>query len=378
MTTLLRGATIVALVAGAACSKEPVATADSAKALTPANFTINDEQRQRIHIVTVEPTTFRPMVEATGTVSFNGNKSTQVLSAVSGPATRVIGDVGMNVTKGQPLAYVASPDFASAVADYRKAQTAFRQAKRVADRDSALFKNDALARADLEQAQSDFASADADVESAVQAMRSLGVEDSQIDAIRDGKTTSIEAIVRAPIDGTIVEKLIADGQLLQAGSTPTFTIADLNTMWVMANVYANDLHDVGVGQSASIITPAAKAPIVGKVDYIASIADPATNAVLVRVLVPNTNRALRRDMFVQVQVQSTQEHRALLVPTSSIQRDDQNLPFVYIVNAQNGYNRRRVDLGRRVGDQYEITNGLAAGDKVVAEGALFLQFAETQ
>jgi cobalt-zinc-cadmium efflux system membrane fusion protein len=378
MTTLLRGATILALVAGTACSKEPVATADSAKALTPANFTINDEQRQRIHIVTVEPTTFRPLVEATGTVAFNGNKSTQVLSAVSGPATRVIGDVGMNVTKGQPLAYVASPDFASAVADYRKAQTAFRQAKRVADRDSALFKNDALARADLEQAQADFASADADVESAVQAMRSLGVEDSQIQAIRDGKTTSIEAIVRAPIDGTIVEKLIADGQLLQAGSTATFTIADLSTMWVMANVYANDLHDVGVGQSASIITPAAKAPIQGKVDYIASIADPATNAVLVRVLVPNTNRALRRDMFVQVQVQSTQEHRALLVPTSSIQRDDQNLPFVYIVNDKNGYNRRRVDIGRRVGDQYEITNGLAAGDKVVAEGALFLQFAETQ
>jgi membrane fusion protein, heavy metal efflux system len=378
MIRMVRGAALLAAVAVTACSKAPVTTADSAKAVSPSGFTITEAQRQRIHVVTVEPVTFRPVVEATGTVAFNGNKSTQVLSPVSGPVIRVIGDVGMNVTKGQPLAYVASPDFASAVANYRKAQNAYRQAKRVADRDSALFKNDALARADLEQAQADLAAADADVESAVQAMRSLGVEDSQIDAIKDGKTAAIQAIIRAPIDGTVVEKLIAEGQLLEAGSTATFTVADLNTMWVMANIFANDLHDVGVGQSVDVITPASSTPIAGKVDYIASMADPATNAVLVRVLVPNQNRALRRDMFVQVQVKSTQEHRGLLVPTSSVMRDDQNLPYVYIVNDKNGYNRRRVDLGKRVGDQYEITNGLAAGDKVVAEGALFLQFSESQ
>lgn len=374
---LSRAAALLACAA-AACSKSTVTTADSTKAASPGTFALTESQRQRIHVVTVQPTAFRPLVEATGTVAFNGNKSTQVLSPVSGPATKVIGDVGMLVTRGQPLAYVASPDFASAVADYRKAENAFRQAKRVADRDSALFKNDALARADLEQAQSDLAAADADVESAVQAMRSLGVEDSQIQAVREGKSASIEAIIRAPIEGTVVEKLIADGQLLQAGSTPCFTVADLSTMWVMANIFANDLHDVGVGQSVDIVTPASAKPIAGHVDYIASVADPATNAVLVRVLVPNTSRALRRDMFVQVQVKSTQEHHGILVPTSSVLRDDQNLPFVFIASANKGFVRRRIDLGHRVGDQYEITNGLNAGDQVVAEGALFIQFAESQ
>ena len=147
-------------------------------------------------------------------------QSTQVLSPVSGPATRVVAAPGMAVHKGDPLAFVSSPDFASAVADYRKAQTAYRNAKRIADRDSALFKNDALARGDLEQAQADVASAEADLDAAIQNMRALGVDESQIDAVRDGKTTAIEAIVRAPIDGTVVEKLIADGQLLQAGTTP--------------------------------------------------------------------------------------------------------------------------------------------------------------
>ena len=127
---------------------------------------------------------------------------------------------GAVVTRGQPLAYVSSPDFATAVADYRKAQTAFRNAKRIADRDSALFKNDALARGDLEQAQADVAVGRSRSRRRVQNMRALGVDESQIQAVRDGKTTAIEAIIRAPIDGTVVEKLIADGQLLQAGTTP--------------------------------------------------------------------------------------------------------------------------------------------------------------
>ncbi len=366
------------LVGASACSTSEGTPADSAKAVNPTDFTITAEQRQRIHIVTVTPVAFRPVVEATGNVAFNGNKSTQVLSPVSGPTTRIVGDVGMNVTRGQPLAYVASPDFASSVADYRKAQNAYRQAKRVADRDSALFKNDALARADLEQAQAEVAAAEADLESAVQAMRALGVEDSQIQAVKDGKSAAIEAIIRAPITGTVVEKLIADGQLLQAGTTPAFTIADLSTMWVVANVFANDLHDVAIGQPVDILTDVSRTPIAGRVDYIASLADPGTKAVSVRVLVPNTNRILRRDMFVRVQIKSSQEHRGILVPASSVLRDDQNLPFVFIAAANNGFVRRRIDLGTRVGDTYEVTAGLTGGEQVVAEGALFLQFAESQ
>ncbi|MEP6492171.1 MAG: efflux RND transporter periplasmic adaptor subunit [bacterium] len=362
----------------AACARDAESKRADSTANTPKNTTLTEDQLQRIHIVTIQMAPFRPLLEATGNVAFNGDKSTQVLSPVSGPTTRVVGNVGMNVTRGQPLAYVSSPDFASAVADYRKAQNAFRQAKRVADRDSALFKNDALARADLEQAQSDLAAAEADVESAVQSMRALGVEDAQIQAIKDGRSTAIEAIIRSPIQGTVVEKLIADGQLLQAGTTATFTIADLSTMWVMASVYASDLQDVIVGESADIITDASQKPLPGRVDYIAALADPGTKAVSVRIVAPNSGLALRRDMFVRVRIKSQHEHRGILIPLSSVLRDDQNLPFVFVTASTNGFVRRRIDLGNRVGDLYEVASGLAAGDKVVADGALFLQFAESQ
>ena len=377
-TQLTRCAAGAALfVVGAACSSKEAGTVADTVASQPQALTITPEQRQRIHVVAVTATAFRPVVEATGNVAFNGDRSTQVLSPVSGPATRVIGTPGMVVHRGEPLAYVSSPDFASAVADYRKAQSGFRNAKRIAGRDSALFKNDALARGELEQAQADLAAAEADVDAAVENMRALGVDEAQIQAVKDGKTTSIAAIVKAPIDGTIVEKLISDGQLLQAGSTPCFTIADLSTMWILASVFANDLPDVSIGQPADVITDASRAPIPGKVDYIASLADPGTKAVQVRIVTPNNNHALRRDMFVRVQIKSAAEHHGILVPVSSVLRDEQNLPFVFVVMGK-GFGRRRITLGTRVGDTYEVSAGLAAGDQIVAEGALFLQFAETQ
>jgi cobalt-zinc-cadmium efflux system membrane fusion protein len=340
-------------------------------------LTLSPEQRQRIKVTAVQPEGFRPMVEATGTVAFNGDRSTQVLSPVSGPVTRVLANPGATVSKGAALAYVASPDFAEGVATYRKAQTAYRNAKRIADRDSLLFKNDAIARGDLEQAQADLAGAQADLEAAIQQMRALGVDESQIQAIRNGSAAPIEAIIRAPISGTVVEKLITPGQLLSAGSTPAFTIADLGTMWVNASVFAPDLKDVTVGQGAEILTDASTVPIPGRVDYVAALVDPGSKAVAVRVVVPNNGLVLRRDMFVRVRIRSAHEHKGLLVPAAAVLRDEQNLPFVYVASG-NDFVRRRIELGSRVDDHYEVASGLTAGDKVAGDGALFLQFAESQ
>jgi membrane fusion protein, heavy metal efflux system len=119
-------------------------------------------------------------------------------------------------------------------------------------------------------------------------------------------------------------------------------------------------------------------PIPGTVNYIASLADPGTKAVSVRIVAPNGNRVLRRDMFVRVLISSRQEHTGILIPVSAVLRDDQNLPYVFVSVGANSFARRRIDLGNRVGDNYEVTSGLKAGDQLVTDGALFLQFAESQ
>jgi|SRR5690242_8685675 len=371
---------LMLLLSLAACSSNGSARpADSSNGRTGA-FTLTEDQRARIHLVTVQNTAFRPTLEATGTVAFNGDRSTPVLSPISGPAMQILVNPGAVVQKDQALATVSSPDFAAAVAAYRKAESAYRNAKRIADLDEQLFKNDALARRDLEQAQTDLAAAVADRDAAIQQMQALGVQQSQIDAIRDNKPTTepLQATIRAPIEGTVVEKLISPGQLLQAGTTQCFTIADLSTMWVLANVFPSDVKDVAVGETVDVVTDASSMPLSGRVDYVASLVDPSSKAIAVRVVVPNMNHVLRKDMFVHVGIHATHEHTGLLVPTTSVLRDEENLPFVYVAAANGSFDRRRVTLGSRVGSQYEIVTGISAGDKVVSEGALFLQFAESQ
>ncbi|HEY1740302.1 MAG TPA: efflux RND transporter periplasmic adaptor subunit, partial [Acidimicrobiia bacterium] len=280
----------------AACGRKPDA-AVAAAAEKPGSFKVTDVQRAKLTIVTLANEAFRPSIEVTGTVAFDGDKSTQVLSPVSGPVSRIIANLGEQVTTGQTLATVASPDFAADVSAYRKAVTAEQNAIRILKLDEQLFANDALARTDLEQARSDSASADADRDAALLALRSLGLGDSTINAIRDGKRTApVEGSVVAPIPGTVVEKLINPGQLLAAGSTAAFTIADLRTMWVIASVYATDLPLVTTGESVDIVVDESTKPVEGHVDYVAPIVDPGTKAATVRIVSGNPGQLLKRDM----------------------------------------------------------------------------------
>jgi cobalt-zinc-cadmium efflux system membrane fusion protein len=342
---------------------------------------VPSEQLERLHVDPVAQTSFRPTIQVTGTAQFNADVSTQVIPPISGPVMRILEDVGSEVHRGEALALVSSPDFATTIADFRKAQAAYVQARRVADQDEQLWKNDAIAKRDLEQAQTDAAAASADRDAALQQLRALGVDEAAIAALRDGKDVpELQGAIRAPIDGTVVERLINPGQLLQAGSTPAFTIANLASMWVQANVFESDLASVQIGDRAEVTTTASPTPFVGKVTYISALVDPATKATAVRVLVPNTRRLLKKDMYVQVAIHGSRERSGLLIPVTSVLRDDDNLPFVFVQTGTGGntFGRRQITIGSRVGDRYEVTAGLKAGERIISEGALFVQFAQTQ
>lgn len=362
-----------------ACTAGESATEDTTAIVKPKTFSVTPAQRARLQVITLADTTFRPTLEVTGTVQFNGDQSTQVLAPMSGPVSRLLVNIGAVVTPGTPLATVSSPDFASAVADYRKAEDGSRNAQRILNLDQQLFKNDALARTDLDQARTDASQAEADVAAAIQELRSLGVSDSTITEIRNGtQSGAVEGVIRAPIPGVVVEKLINPGQLLEAGSTPAFTVADLSTMWVMASVYPSDIALVHKGEAVSVYTDASPKPVPGRVDYVSAIVDPGTKATAVRVVANNASRQLRRDMFVRVDIHSRNRRRGVVIPSSSLLRDEDNLPFVFVEQPDSSFARRRITYGYRVGDGYEVTSGLAAGDKVLADGALFIQFAESQ
>lgn len=388
-STILRVIPVLACIAGVGCSTDAAKTTvggDTSRPMVASDtsgrareVSVTPEQSARIRVSPVEITAYRPSIQTTGTVAFNGDRSTQVLAPVSGPITKILVNPGSVVRRGQPLAMVTSPDFAAASAAYRKAQSAYRNLQNIAELDAKLFQNDAIPRRELEQAQTDASAAAADRDAAIEQLRALGVDDATIAAVRENRTTAaLAAVIRAPIDGTVVEKLVNPGQLIQAGATQCFTIADLSTMWVMANVFESDLASVAAGQEATVVTAAQPAAIAGRVVYVASLVDPASKATSVRVLVPNPREILKRDMLVDVGIKSSQGRNGILIPVSAVLRDDQNLPFVYLAMANNKFARRPIVIGPRVGDQYEIKSGLATGERIVVDGSLFLQFAGNQ
>ena len=369
-------ALVTGLAMAAGCSGKPAGkagAADTAATATASGDVVLDSaQRAQIRTETVQPVSFTATVLTTGTVAFNGDRSTAVLSPMSGPVSRILVQPGAMVVRGQALATVASPDFADAVANYRKTESALRNAQRIATLDEQLFANDALARRDLDQARTDLAAATADRDAAVSQMRSLGVDERAITAIREGRPApDAEAAIRSPIAGTVVEKTITPGQLLEAGATQCFIVADLSTVWVMANVFEGDVASVRKGETVLVATAASADTLRGTVDYVAALVDPATKATAVRVLVPNRGGLLKRDMLVNVEIRSARQRTGLLVPVASVLRNDENLPYVFIGRGRD-FARRSIELGQRVGDRYEVKAGLQAGDVVVTQGAVFL------
>jgi cobalt-zinc-cadmium efflux system membrane fusion protein len=343
------------------------------------NVTLTQAQLQKITLFTVARASYRRTVDTTGIVDFDNDQASPVLAPFSGPVSRLLVQPGDKVKKGDALAAVVSPDFATAVSTYRKALVTAENARRLADLDKDLLAHQGVSAREEEQAQTDAASAEADRDAALQGLQSLNVAPQVISDTQAGKPTArVEGLIRSPIAGTVVERLINPGQLLQAGTTDCFTIADLSRVWVMAHIFDSDLASVHVGDPAQVSTGLSSQMMEGTVENIAAEVDPNTRSVAVRVTVRNPGDFLKRQMYVQVQIRDSHADNGLLVPVSAVLRDEENLPFVYVMQPDGSFARRSVTLGNRNSDRYDIPNGLRPGDRIVADGAIFVQFMQNQ
>jgi cobalt-zinc-cadmium efflux system membrane fusion protein len=350
-----------------------------APSVAASNVKLTPDQRQNIHLYKVAPSTFRKVIETTGIVDFDNDQATSVLAPFSGPVSRLLVSLGQHVKQGAPLATVDSPDFATAISAYRKAIATAQTARRLADLDKDLIEHNGVAKREAEQAETDALNAEADREAALRSLVSLNVPEEIIKEIQQGRPVlHLDGVIRAPVAGTVVEKLITPGQLLQAGTTACFTVADLSRVWVMAQVFGTDLESVRVGDSAEVITGIGANAFSGTVDNISSLVDPDTRSVVVRVVAKNPGDFLKKQMYVRVLIHAREQSSALLVPVSAILRDDENLPFVYDAQPDGSFARLHLTLGYRTGDQYVIVDGIKPGDEIVADGGLFVQFMQNQ
>lgn len=366
------------LLAFAGCEDSKTDTAANNHAAQDPNhpelFTLRPEQMSHVQVVPVQFTTLTRSLRLTGAVAYNGFRTTPVITQVSGPVSRVVVVPGQKVRQGQPMLYVASPDYSQLRTNYLKAKDANSLAQKSYARSQDLYQHHAIAVKDLEQAESAEVQAGGDLASAEAALRVMGVTDP--DAVEKGHS-SYEVPVRAPIGGEVVEQLVSAGQLLQPGNTQCFTISDTSTVWVLVNTYQKDLPYVKVGDTVTIQTDAYPDSFRGRISYIAASLDPNTRTLPARIETVNPGEKLKKDMYVTATVQAGKIQNAIAVPDSAVLRDSENEPFVYAEVAANQFGRRSVTLGESLQGQTQITAGLQPGDHVIGDGSLFLQFANS-
>jgi cobalt-zinc-cadmium efflux system membrane fusion protein len=393
----MRSAIVAVIVAltGSACQSSSPPAAAAAKAavaappVTPSltggggappgtYFTVPADQLPHLTIAPVRGATWSAEVRTTGTVDWDNDHTTQAITQVSGPIARIVADAGTRVKAGDPLLYVASGDMSTAVSTYRKAKNRFDLAKHQLDRNKDLFDHKALSARDYEAAQADFNDASTDLQASLQTLRVLGVLQSDItEAEQQNVPIKAEMVMRAPLGGTVVQKMVLPGQFIQAGTTAAFVISNTFTVWVQGHVYDKDLASVHVGDKVDERNSSFPEPFHGVVSYIGAMLDPATRTTPVRIVTQNPGGLLKKDLFVDVVIHDKTTRDVLVVPTTAVLYDEQNFPFVYLQVEPGKFAQRLVKIGGQQGDDTQVIDGLKAGDPVVSQGSVFLQFANT-
>ena len=378
---LCRASVLALVLALTACSSDRKSasrmtsfSANSSPSSVPQLFTIPEDQMSHVQVITVEPTRLTRTLRLTGAVAYNAFKTTPVITQVGGPVSRILVLPGQRVRLGQPMLDVSSPDYSQLLDAYLKAADAYRLAQKNYAREQDLYQHHAVAQRDLEQAESDRNQAQADLNAAEQGMKILGIRNP---AELAKNSSSAQIPVLAPISGEVVERLVSPGQVVQAGQTQVFTISDLSTVWVLANVYQADLAFVRTGDDVSVQTDAYPGTFHGRISYISPALDPNTRTLQARIVVDNHGEKLKKDMYCTVTVTAGTIANAIAVPDSAVLRDDNNQPFVYVAAGANQFGRRDVDTGQSENGKTQILKGLSAGERIVGDGSLFLQFANS-
>ena len=366
---------LVAMLMLAGCdSSSPNSVTYAKNSNDPELFSIPQDQMSHVQVIAVQPTTLTRTLRLTGAVAYNAFHTTPVITQVSGPVSRIVALPGQHVKVGEPMLYVASPDYSQLRSNYLKAKDAYALAQKAYTRAQDLYQHKAIAEQQLEQAESAEVQAGGDLASAQAALKVLGITDP--DALVQAPPT-FEVPVKAPISGEVVEQDVAAGQLLQPGSTQCYMISDTSTVWVLVNVYQKDLPYVRAGDPVTIQTDAYPQVFHGRISYVAASLDPNTRTLQARIETGNSGDKLKKDMFVTATVNAGKIGGAIALPDAAVLRDSENQPFVYAENPQKQFGKRPVTLGESIDGQTEITSGLKPGDHVVGNGSLFLQFANS-
>jgi membrane fusion protein, heavy metal efflux system len=355
---------MAALVAGLGCSKETPASASKAPVTDdPDVFSL--EHPEIFKTVKAETRALSTELTANGTVTPDVTRTIHVTSLGGGRVVDLKVKLGDSVKKGQTLLVISSPDLSAAMSEYQKAVADEVLSRKAFDRSQMLYDHGAIAAKDLETAQDLEDKAKVDVSTTEQHVRVLGADPAHPSPLID---------VRAPVAGTIVEQNVAGSEGVKSlDNTPNlFTIADLSQVWVVSDVFENDLADVHLGDSATIHLNAFGDRVFrGTVADVSRVLDPATRSAKVRIVLPNQDGALRPGMFAVAKFRSRRTTNRVVVPATAIMRlHDKD----WVFRKEGDKNFRRVVVqadGLTPDGMQEIREGVKPGDEVVMNALEF-------
>jgi membrane fusion protein, heavy metal efflux system len=310
----------------------------------------------------------RSQLQVTGTVNPDVSRNVPVITLASGRVLGIFAQLGDTVTKGQLLLTVQSADISSAYADYLQAQADEDLARRQLDRSKALYDKGAIAQKDLEIAESTDTKAKVTIKTALEHLRVLGVDPNHPSAVVE---------IRAPVSGVITDQQVTKAAgVVALGSTNPFTISDLSQVWVVCDVFENDLSNVHVGEKADIrLNGYPNRVFTGTIGNIGPILDPNIRTAKVRIQVPNPGM-MRLGMFVTAILYGPKESRTAAPATAILHWRDRD--WVYVPLTENQFKQVEVVGGDMLpGGLQEILTGISPGQRVVSD-ALAFQNAEQQ
>jgi membrane fusion protein, heavy metal efflux system len=353
----------------------PAASAPSGSPVPDIVVTLSQDAVNRASITQAPVDTARGAagLRLPGVIEPNAYRQVTVTPIVAGRVTRVLVDLGEHVKRGQTIAQVFSPELAESHTRYTSARAELEARERELQRTQKLVEIGAASRQELERINAEYAAQTAAVQSARSQLELLGVSPAGLDA-GSGKDVAASANVPAPIAGVVTERVANVGLNVESASK-LFTVVDLSTVWVVADLYEKDFSRVRVGSPATITTAAYPDLVLkGRVGYIDPQVSVETRTAKLRVEVQNPRNALRLGMYADVGVNGGETNPMTVIPRSAVQTVGDR-QVVYLVDPKQAgrFTEREVRLGQAAGEQIEVLSGVQPGDVVVTEGSFFVR-----
>jgi cobalt-zinc-cadmium efflux system membrane fusion protein len=329
-----------------------------------------------VNIVQATYRTRKAVLETTAKVQFNEEQLVRVNAPMTGRVMEVLARPGEVVEPGHPLFVLDSPDLGQAKSDFAKAVSDLARSEKASKLTKELFEIKAIAEKDVRDAENDLNKAVAERDRAAARLRTLGIRTDQLKDIADRADASTTVTVRTPRGGVVVERNISPGQVVAYGQSDTpvslFTIANLQSMWVLADIYEPDVPKVKLGQVVRVTLPCCPQDTYeGTVVNIGAAVDKESRTLKVRAVVPNRGGSLKAEMFVKAAI-DTGSSQALTLPQSAIQRTE-GQTFVLIEKSKGEYERHTVKTGAEFDGVTEILEGVTPQERVVSTGGVLLK-----